>query len=53
MRPDGWDGVIALGVISLEAGLWLWSPALALVVFGCVLIVLGVAGATRKGRSRG
>ncbi len=53
MRPDGWDGIIALGIVSLEAGLWLWSPALALVALGLILMTVGAAGAAKKGHSRG
>lgn len=47
---DRWDACVLLGVASLEAGLWLWSPALALVVFGLLLMLLGAAGAARKGQ---
>ncbi len=43
-KPDGWDFVVMLGIVSLEVGLWLWSPALALVVLGLLLMVLGVIG---------
>ncbi len=49
-RPDGWDGMIVLGIASLETGLWLWSPALALVTFGLILISIGAAGAAGKGQ---
>ncbi len=33
-----------LGLVSLASGCWLWSPALALVVVGVVLISLSIWG---------
>lgn len=51
-RFDFQDGLLVVGVASLEAGLWHWSWALAAIVFGiiCVCLVFLIAAAKDQAR---
>jgi hypothetical protein len=51
VKPDLFDGLIMVGLVLLAAGLYLYSPRLALVVIGALLMVAGAAGGVRKGMS--
>lgn len=42
------DLVGALGFGMVGVGLWMWSPAAALVVCGCVLLGLAILGEVRR-----
>jgi len=45
---DRHDYLAALGLLLMTTGLWLYSPALALVVLGLALLGLGLYGAMRQ-----
>jgi hypothetical protein len=49
---DGYDVATVAGSSMLFAGLWLLSPAVALIVVGAMLLVMGTAGALIKGTAR-
>ena len=50
-RPDISDLLFLGGLALVGAGLWMISPAVALIVIGGVLMAVGLAGAIGKGRS--
>lgn len=53
MRIDAYDVLATLGLITLMVGLALFDWRYALVVFGLILLLFGVAGAAlrpRRGR---
>ena len=49
-RISGADVLIAMGLLLLCIGLWLWAPALALTVVGALLVAIGLASAWVRGR---
>jgi len=49
MKPDLNDLVALVGLLLLGAGLWLISPALALMVVGGLLVLLALIRAVRRG----
>lgn len=50
LAPDMADVIAMAGLASLGYGLWLMWPALAYVVVGTILLLLGILGALRNGR---
>lgn len=51
MKPDLFDMLIVVGLVLLAIGLYLYSPRLALVVIGALLMIAGAVGGVRKGMS--
>ena len=52
-RIGGEDLVAGVGIVLIAVGVWRhWSPEIAAVVTGALLVVLGLAAAVRRGRSR-
>lgn len=51
-RVDLSDVLALVGLLLVGAGVWLLSPAAALIVVGSVLLVVGLAGAWVRGRGQ-
>lgn len=52
MRIDRYDIIATIGLIGLMIGLALFDWRLALVAFGLILLLVGVAGAALRPRQR-
>lgn len=51
MKIDASDVLTIVGLGMVSIGLWLVSPALALVIIGVLLLCLGIAAGARKGKA--
>jgi hypothetical protein len=50
VKPDVFDWLILAGAVVLVVGLWLVSPALALIVLGVLIMGAGILGSSRQGK---
>lgn len=50
MRVDATDVLATLGLALMSVGLWMVSPALALLVIGLMLFCLGIVAGIRGGQ---